>query len=115
MPNVCSATRCNRRKTMKKWIAMGAALALLGGVTVANAQSPSTPGAGSPGQDQRPQDKAGSVKQAPAEKSEKDAPPSTATTGAGQMGAPKAPSAADKNSIHQSTGDRDSRGYPKQK
>src|SRR5215475_8003355 len=91
-------TRDNRRKTMKKLIAMGAALALLGGVTVANAQTSSTPGAGSAGQDQRPQDKAGGVKQAPAEKSEKDAPPSTATTGAGQMGAPKAPSAADKNS-----------------
>jgi hypothetical protein len=100
---------------MKKLIAMSAALALLGGVTVASAQSPSTPGAGSAGQDQRGADKAGGVKQAPAEKSEKDAPPSTATTGAGPSGAPKAPSAADKNSIHQSTGDRDSRDYPKQK
>ncbi len=100
---------------MKKWIAMGAALALLGGVTVASAQSTSTPGAGSPGQDQRPQDQAGRVKQGPAQSSEKDAPSSTATTGAGSMGAPKAPSAADKNTIHQSTGDRDSRDLPKQK
>src|SRR5262247_2676298 len=73
---------------MKKLIAMGAALALLGGVTVANAQSSSTPGAGSAGQDQRGADKAGDVKQGPAQKSEKDAPPSTATTGAGPTGAP---------------------------
>ena len=100
---------------MKKWIAMGAALALLGGVTVANAQSAGTPGAGAPGQDQRGADKAGSVKQSPAQKSEKDAPPSTATTGAGPSGAPKAPSMTDKNSIHQSAGDRDSRDFPKPK
>jgi hypothetical protein len=99
---------------MSKWIAMGAALALLGGVTVASAQSSSTPGAGSAGQDQRGGDKAGDVKQGPAQKSEKDAPPSTATTGAGSSGAPKTPSTEDKNSIHQSTGDRDSRGLPKQ-
>jgi hypothetical protein len=113
MPNVRQRTRDNRRKTMKKLIAMSAALALLGGVTVASAQSPSTPGAGSAGQDQRGADKAGSVKQAPAEKSEKDAPPSTATTGAGPSGAAKAPSMSDKNSIHQSAGDRDSRDFPK--
>ena len=100
---------------MKKLIAMGAALALLGGVTVATAQSTSTPGAGSAGQDQRGADKAGDVKQGPAQKSEKDAPPSAATTGAGPSGAAKAPSAADKNSIHQSAGDRDSRDFPKQK
>jgi len=100
---------------MSKWIAMGAALALLGGVTVASAQSPSTPGAGSPGQDQRGAEKEGAVKQSPAQKSEKDAPPSTATTGQGSMGAPKAPSATDKNSIHQSAGDRDSRDFPKDK
>jgi len=100
---------------MKNLIAMGAALALLGGVTVASAQSSSTPGAGAAGQDQRGAEKEGAVKQGPAQKSEKDAPPSTATTGQGSMGAPKAPSAADKNSIHQSTGDRDSRDYPKQK
>jgi hypothetical protein len=99
---------------MSKWIAMGAALALLGGMTVASAQSSSTPGAGSAGQDQRGGDKAGDVKQGPAQKSGKDAPPSTATTGAGSSGAPKAPSMEDKNSIHQSTGDRDSRGLPKQ-
>jgi hypothetical protein len=98
---------------MRKLIAMGAALALLGGVTVANAQSAGTPGAGSAGQDQRGADKAGGVKQGPAEKSEKDAPPSTATTGAGPSGPAKAPSMSDKNSIHQSTGDRDSRGLPK--
>jgi hypothetical protein len=100
---------------MSKWIAMGAALALLGGVTVASAQSPSTPGAGSAGQDQRGADKAGAVKQGPAQKSEKDAPPSTATTGAGSTGAAKAPSMSDKNSIHQSAGDRDSRDLPKTK
>jgi hypothetical protein len=98
---------------MRKLIAIGAALALLGGVSVANAQSTGTPGAGSAGQDQRGADKAGSVKQGPAQKSEKDAPPSTATTGAGPSGAPKAPSASDKNSIHQSAGDRDSRDFPK--
>src|SRR5262245_46940317 len=50
-------TRDTRRKTMKKLIAMGAALALLGGVTVASAQSSGTPGAGSAGQDQRGADK----------------------------------------------------------
>ncbi len=100
---------------MKKWIAMGAALALLGGVTVATAQSPSTPGAGSPGQDQRGAEKAGTPKQGAAQKLDKDAPPSTATTGAGSMGAPKAPSAADTNSIHQSKGGRDSRDFPKEK
>ena len=99
---------------MSKWIAVGAALALLGGVTIASAQSPSTPGAGPAGQDQRGAEKAGSVKQGPAEKSEKDAPPSTATTGAGASGATKAPSMSDKNSIHQSIGGRDSRGNPKQ-
>ena len=97
---------------MSKWIAMGAALALLGGVTVASAQS--TPGAGSPGQDQRGAEKEGTVKQSPAQKSEKDAPPSAATTGQGTMGAPKAPAAADKNSVHQSAGDRDSRDFPKE-
>ncbi len=100
---------------MTKWIAMGAALALLGGVTVASAQSPGTPGAGSPGQDQRGADKAGAVKQGPAQKSDKDAPPSTATTGAGPSGAANAPSMSEKNSIHQSKGDRDSRDFPKQK
>ena len=57
--------------------------------------------------------KAGDVKQGPAQKSEKDAPPSAATTGAGPSGAPKAPSMSDKNSIHQSAGDRDSRDFPK--
>ena len=100
---------------MSKWIAVGAALALLGGVTIASAQGPSTPGAGAAGQDQRGADKEGNVKQSPADKSEKDAPPSTATTGAGSSGAPKAPSASDKNSIHQSVGDRDSRDFPKKK
>jgi hypothetical protein len=98
---------------MRKWIAMGSALALLGGVTAASAQG--TPGAGSPGQDQRGGDKAGDVKQGPAQRSERDAPPSTATTGAGPSGAPKAPSMDDKSSIHQSPGDRDSRDFPKQK
>jgi hypothetical protein len=100
---------------MKKLIALSAALALLGGVSIANAQSPSTPGAGTAGQDQRGADKAGDVKQGPAQKSEKDAPPSAATTGAAPSGAPKAPSMNDKNSIHQSTGDRDSRDFPKPK
>ena len=100
---------------MSKWIAMGAALALLGGVTVASAQGSGTPGAGMPGQDQRGAEKAGDVKQGPAQRSERDAPPSTATMGGGSVGTPKAPSAADKNSIHQSTGDRDSRDFPKQK
>ena len=100
---------------MSKWIAVGAALALLTGVTVASAQSAGTPGAGSAGQDQRGADKAGGIKQGPAEKSEKDAPPSTATTGAGPSGAAKAPSMSDKNSIHQSAGDRDSRDFPKDK
>jgi hypothetical protein len=98
---------------MKKWIAMSAAAALLAGVSVANAQSPSTPGAGSAGQDQRGGDQAG-AKKTPGQATTKDAPPEQQTTGqAPRTGAPKAPSASDKNSIHQSAGDRDSRGTPK--
>jgi hypothetical protein len=100
---------------MSKWIAVGAALALLTGVTVASAQNAGTPGAGSAGQDQRGADKQGTIKQGPAQASEKDAPPSTATTGAGMSGAPKAPAMDDKSSIHQSAGDRDSRDFPKTK
>jgi hypothetical protein len=99
--------------TMKKWIAIGAATALLAGVTAASAQSPSTPGAGSPGQDQRGADQAG-AKKTPGEPMTKDAPPEQTTGAAPRTGAPKAPSAADTNLIHQSTGDRDSRGTPKQ-
>ena len=60
-------------------------------------------------------DKQGTIKQGPAQASEKDAPPSTATTGAGASGAPKAPAMNDKSSIHQSAGDRDSRDFPKTK
>jgi hypothetical protein len=100
---------------MKKLMAMSAALALLGGVTAAGAQGMGTPGAGSPGQDQRGGDKAGDVKQGPAQRSETDAPPSRATTGAGPSGMPRAPTMEDKNSVHQSPGDRDSRDFPKQK
>jgi hypothetical protein len=100
--------------TMSKWIALGAAAALMMGISIAGAQTKGTPGAGSPGQDQSGATAAGSA-QTPGQAKTKDKPPSV-TTGAGaQTGAPKAPSASDKNSIHQSTGDRDSRGLPKQK
>lgn len=96
---------------MSKWIAMGAAAALLMGVSIAGAQ---TPGAGTPGQDQSGATAAGSA-QTPGQAKTKDKPPSVTTgTAAPKMGAPKAPTAADKNSIHQSVGDRDSRGLPKQ-
>jgi hypothetical protein len=98
---------------MRKWIAMSAAAVLLGGVAAASAQSPSTPGAGSPGQDQRGADQAG-AKKTPGTPTTKDAPPEQTTGTAPRTGAPQPPSASDKNSIHQSTGDRDSRGTPKQ-
>jgi hypothetical protein len=107
------------RITMNKWIAMGAAAALMMGVSVASAQmknSPNagTPGAGSAGQDQSGATAAGSA-QTPGQAKTKDKPPSVTTGTAPKAGAPKAPSISDKNSIHQSTGDRDSRGLPKQK
>lgn len=99
---------------MNKWIALGAAAALMTGISIAGAQTKSTPGAGSPGQDESGATAAGSA-QTPGQAKTKDKPPSV-TTGAGpKMGAPKAPSASDKNSIHQSAGERDSRGLPKQK
>jgi hypothetical protein len=98
---------------MKTWIAMGAAAALLTGVTIASAQNASTPGAGSAGQDQRGADMEGSAK-TPGTPKVKDAPPSTTTGAAPAARAPKAPGMEDKSSIHQSTGDRDSRGGPKE-
>jgi hypothetical protein len=101
--------RKDQEDTMKTWIAMGAAAALLAGVTVASAQNAGTPGAGSAGQDQR----GGDMEKTPGTPKVKDAPPS-ATTGAAAPAAPaKAPSMDDKSSIHQSGGDRDSRGTPK--
>jgi hypothetical protein len=102
---------------------IAAAGALLAGITVANAQTPnaagSTPGAGSPGQDQRGGDVEGSKKTpGSADAKVKDAPPSTsgaATTA--KTPRPNAMAPAEKNdpSIHQSGGDRDSRGGPKDK
>jgi hypothetical protein len=106
-------TQKHEETIMKKWIAMSAAAALLAGVTAASAQSPSTPGAGSPGQDQRGADQAG-AKKTPGEPTTKDAPPEQTTGVAPRAGVPKAPSMSDKDSIHQSAGDRDSRGTPKQ-
>ena len=100
---------------MSKLIAFGAAAALIAGLSIANAQSPSTPGAGSAGQDQSGATSAGST-QTPGQPKTMDKPPSQQTTGtAPKPGPVKPPSAMDKNSIHQSAGDRDSRGLPKQK
>jgi hypothetical protein len=103
----------NEERIMKKWIAMSAAAVLLAGVTAASAQSPATPGAGSPGQDQRGADQAG-AKKTPGQPMTKDAPPEQTSGAAPRSGPAKPPSMSDKNSIHQSTGDRDSRGTPKQ-
>lgn len=98
---------------MNKWKLLGAAAALIAGLSIANAQSPSTPGAGSAGQDQSGATSAGST-QTPGVPKVQDKPPSQQTTGtAPKQGPVKAPSASDKNSIHQSAGDRDSRGLPK--
>jgi hypothetical protein len=103
---------------MKKLMITAAAGALLAGITVANAQSTSTPGAGSPGQDQRGGDMEGAKKTpGSADTRVKDAPPSS-TSGAATTAPPARPNAmapAQKNdpSIHQSAGDRDSRGTPK--
>jgi hypothetical protein len=106
---------------MKKLMTIAAAGALLAGISVANAQttnSPgSTPGAGSAGQDQR----GGDMEKTPGQAKTKDAPPSVGTSGAATTSpAPKAGGAMNgsmKNddSIHQSGGDRDSRGTPKDK
>lgn len=98
---------------MSKWIALGAAAALMMGISMASAQTASTPGAGSPGQDQSGASAAGS-EQTPGQAKVKDKPPSQTTGAAPKMDAPKAPAASDKNSIHQSGGDRNSRGLPKQ-
>jgi len=100
--------------TMSKWIALGAAAVLIMGMSIAGAQTKSTPGAGSPGQDQSGAAAAGSA-QTPGQAKVKDKPPSQTTGAAPTMGVPKAPSASDKNSIHQSAGERYSRGLPKQK
>jgi len=99
---------------MNKWITLGAAAALMAGISIAGAQTKSTPGAGSPGQDESGATAAGSA-QTPGQAKTKDKPPSVTTGAAPKMGAPKAPSVSDKNSIHQSAGERDSRGLPKQK
>jgi hypothetical protein len=100
----------NRRIPMKTLIAMSAAAALLAGVTIASAQTSSTPGAGSAGQDQR----GGDMEKTPGTPKVKDAPPSTATSGAATRQGPKVPYETDKSAVHQSGGDRDSRGTPKQ-
>ena len=94
-----------------KWIALGAALALATGVTMATAADTSTPGAGSPGQNQA----GGDQEKNAGQPAVKDTPPSV-TTGQAPAKAPvqKTPTVKDKNSIHQSHGDRDSRGLPKQ-
>ncbi len=109
---------------MRKLMTIAAAGALLAGIAVANAQTTnapgSTPGAGSAGQDQRGGDMEGS-KKTPGTPQVKDAPPSesgSATSGAGStVKTPNAMAPAMKNdsSIHQSTGDRNSRGGPKDK
>ena len=98
---------------MSKWIALGAAAALLTGITIASAQTSSTPGAGSPGQDQSGATAAGSDKTG-GQPNVKDKPPSQTTGQAPAQGPKKAPSPDDKNSIHQSSGDRNSRDLPKQ-
>ena len=102
---------------MRKLMTIAAAGALLTGITVANAQSTSTPGAGSPGQDQRGGDMEGSKKTpGSADTRVKDAPPSTSGAAMPAPAAkPNAMAPAEKNdsSIHQSGGDRDSRGTPK--
>ena len=104
---------------MRKLMTIAAASALLAGITVANAQTTnapgSTPGAGSAGQDQRGADMEG-AKKTPGTPQVKDAPPSTSGA-ATTLKTPKAAGPAMKNdsSIHQSTGDRDSRGGPKDK
>lgn len=102
---------------MRKLMTIAAASALLAGITVANAQSTSTPGAGAAGQDQRGGDAEGSKKTpGSADAKVKDAPPSTSGA-ATTAKTPNAMAPAQKNdpSIHQSGGDRDSRGGPKDK
>ena len=103
---------------MRKLMTIAAAGALLAGIAVANAQSTktplgSTPGAGAPGQDER----GGDMEKTPGAPKVKDAPPSATSGAAPTTPAPKAAGPAMKNdsSIHQSTGDRDSRGTPKEK
>jgi hypothetical protein len=98
---------------MKQWIAMGAAAVLMAGLAAANAQSAGTPGAGSPGQDQRGADQAGANK-TPGQPITKDAPPETTTGAAPRTVAPRPPSMNETNSMDRSSGDRDSRGTPKQ-
>jgi len=102
---------------MRKLMTIAAAGALLTGIAVANAQSTSTPGAGSPGQDQRGGDMEGSKKTpGSADTRVKDAPPSTsgaATTAPSTRPNAMAPAEKNDSSIHQSAGDRDSRGTPK--
>jgi hypothetical protein len=106
---------------MRKLMTIAAAGALLAGIAVANAQTPnapgSTPGAGSPGQDQRGGDMEGSKKTpGSADTRVKDAPPSTsgaATTAPSTSPNAMAPAQKNDSSIHQSAGDRDSRGTPK--
>jgi hypothetical protein len=107
------AKRRQQENDMKTWIAMSAAAALLAGVTIASAQNTSTPGAGAAGQDERGADMEGSSK-TPGTPKVKDAPPSVTTGAAAPRVAPKAPAMNEKSSIHQSAGDRDSRGTPKQ-
>lgn len=99
---------------MRKLTTTFAAVSILAGIAAANAQ---TPGAGAPGQDQRPADQQAQPKM-PGAPAAKDAPPSSGamgTTGAGPYERPSPASPAVRNdpSIHQSTGDRDSRGTPK--
>jgi hypothetical protein len=98
---------------MSKLITLGAAVALIAGLSIANAQTASTPGAGSAGQDQSGATASGTA-QTPGQPKVMDKPPSQTTGAAPSHGPVKAPSATDKMSIHQSGGDRDSRGLPKQ-
>jgi hypothetical protein len=80
----CERTEHKRRTVMKKWIALGAAAALFTGMTIANAQTSSTPGAGSPGQDQSGTTASGSAS-TPGTPKTKDQPPSARPNGAGTM------------------------------
>jgi hypothetical protein len=106
----------NRRFAMKAWMATTAALTLLAGISTANAQN-------APAGTNDKSDKAMEQSAAPKAESRSNARharektrmtghkasiDSKSTTGAGTIGGPR-----NDPSIHQSSGDRDSRDYPK--
>jgi hypothetical protein len=106
---------------MKKIIAVSTGLLLLAGMSIASAQTAGTPGAGSPGQDQRGATGQGpGAAKTPGTPPTADAPPST--QGAGSMSTvPAAPPAGGSVTVPNARGsdnlpsatDRDSRGLPK--